>query len=334
MQIQDIGGEFKLIENLTKDFLLFDSNIIQGIGDDCAVIDQGDKYQLISTDSLVANDHFNLNWSTPQQVGMKALEVNVSDILACGGVPKTILVSLVLPPKIEVKIVQEIYQGVLEKCKKYQIDLIGGDTTHGSELVINVTILGEVEKPKLKLRSYAKAEDLICVTGNLGGSTGGLEFLRKFNDAQKLLQTFPFLYKHHLEPVARFDIYDKILSFANAMIDVSDGLASEVRHICEQSKLGSEVYFEKIPLHLETKLCATKLGQSAENWALSGGEDFELIFTITPENYQKMLANLTEREQKEITIVGKILPKSEEVYLLKNGEKEELKGGYDHFKKD
>lgn len=328
MNIKDLGGEFGLIENLTQYFSEFNQNIIKGIGDDCAVIDLGDKYQLISSDTLVSNDHFNLNWSTPEQVGMKAIEVNVSDIIACGGIPKSILVSLVLTKDLEAEIIQGIYRGIKKECDKYQIDLIGGDTTHGSELVLNVTILGEVDKDSLKLRSNAKVGDLICVTGNLGGSTAGLEYLRKYNDAEKLKSEYPYLYKRHLEPISCGGALQYALTGAHAMIDVSDGLASEVRHICEQSKCGAEVDYSKIPLHLETKLCAEKIGQNAEDWALSGGEDFELIFTISEKNYTKLHTEI----KNQITVVGKILKQTEGIWLLKNSKRERLKGGYDHFR--
>jgi len=336
MKIKYLGGEFGLIENLTQDFSVYNANLKKGVGDDCAVIDLGDKYQLISSDTLVANDHFKLNWSTPEQIGMKTVEVNASDIIACGGIPKSIVVSLVLTSDLKVEIIQGIYRGIQHKCDKYQIDLIGGDTTHGHELVINVTIIGEVLKIKndelqmtnsLKLRSCAKVGDLICVTGNLGGSTAGLEYLRKFQKIEKLKSEFPYLYQRHLEPKSRFDFYQNILPYANAMIDVSDGLASEVRHICEQSNYGAEVDFTKIPLHAETKLCAKKLEQTPENWALSGGEDFELIFTISEKNYAKM----SDALKSKVTVVGKILLQDDGVWLLKNGERKELKGGYDHF---
>ncbi len=327
MNIKDLGGEFGLIENLTQDFSQFDQKIKKGIGDDCAVIDLGERYQLISSDTLVSNDHFNLNWSTPEQVGMKAVEVNVSDIIACGGTPKSILVSLVLTRDLDAEIIQGIYRGIKKKCDKYEIDLIGGDTTHGKELVINVTILGVGAYGNTSLRSDAKVGDLICVTGDLGGSTAGLEYLRKFKDVEKLKVKFPYLYKRHLEPVARRGVLQCVSTAANAMIDVSDGLASEVRHICKESECGAEVDFSKIPLHMETKLCAQKLGQSAEDWALSGGEDFELVFTVSLENYEKFDTGFKEK----ITVVGKILGGNGGVWLLKNGMREELKGGYDHF---
>ena len=332
MNIKSIGGEFVLIDQLTRDFKSHHKTLFKGVGDDCAVIDQGANYQLISTDSLVENDHFNLAWSTAEQIGMKAMEVNVSDIIACGGLPKFILVSLVLPRNIDPEIVQNIYKGIEKKCRKYQIDLIGGDTTHGTELVINITIIGEISKQNLRLRSHAKPEDLICVTGNLGGSAGGLEFLRKFQNTKKLQKEFPYLYQRHLKPLSCFNLFQKIVPYSNAMIDVSDGLASEVRHICEESKCGAEVNSAKIPLHPETKLCAEKLNQKAKEWALSGGEDFELVFTISPNNYKKFQAEQTEEVQKQITIVGKILPDPNKIILLENGVKKELRGGYDHFK--
>lgn len=329
MKIKDIGGEFSLIENLTQGFSKFHPNIHTGVGDDCAVIDLGEKYQLISSDTLVDQDHFNLNWSTPEQVGLKAVEVNVSDILACGGKPSSILVSLVLTPETEVELIQKIYQGIQSKCNQYQLDLIGGDTTHGKELVINLTVLGEVSKEHLRLRSHAQTNDLICVTGTLGESTAGLNFLRQHNNPHLLQTKYPYLYKRHLEPTARFDLLSQIRPFAHAMIDVSDGLASEVRHICEQSRCGAEVNFNQIPLHPETKLCAAELKQSAQTWALSGGEDFELVFTVSPENWEKIPENL----KNKITIVGKTLENLAEIYLLKDNQKENLPGGYDHFKK-
>jgi thiamine-monophosphate kinase len=317
MKIKEIGGEFALIKRLAKK--VNDSNVIKGIGDDCAVLKYNKKkYVLITTDMLVENDHFNLKWQTPFQVGMKLMEVNVSDIVSMGGTPKYAFVSLSLKEDTEVEFVEELYKGIYKSAKKHKVLVLGGDTTHGTEYVFNLTLIGETEKKLLRLRSSAKVNDLICVTGKLGGSTAGLKLL--LNNRKGFL-------KKHNEPKSRTAKEGKtIAKYCNAMIDVSDGLGSEVRHICEESNVGAEVYYEKIPVSKETFFTAKKLKMNAFDFALYGGEDFELVFTVPEKKLKKL-----KREFSDFTVIGKILPKKEGVYLLKKEKKLPLKKGFDHF---
>lgn len=302
MKIKD---EFKLIKTLTKNFKAY-HDLKVGIGDDTAVIKYGKKYLLLTCDCLVENDHFNCSWATPRQIGRKAVEVNVSDIAASGGLPKYILVSIVLTKDTLEKWVQEVYAGIKEICDKYQITLAGGDTTHGPIKMIDIFLLGETKKPIL--RNGAEINDLICVTGQAGGSTAGLKLFRQNKKVPKILR------QKHLAPKARLDIADKIARYAHSMIDVSDGIGSEVRHICEESRRGAVVYAEKIPLCPEATL----------EDALSGGEDFELLFTM-PKKYLSKL-------KISFTVIGKVVNKNKGIYLVKQYKKIKMPGGYDHFK--
>ncbi|MFH0860626.1 MAG: thiamine-phosphate kinase [Candidatus Altiarchaeota archaeon] len=315
LKIRDIGGEFKLIDRETRRFT--DDNVVVGVGDDCAVLKgRGAKYLLLTTDMLVEEDHFSLRWHTPYQVGMKAVEVNVSDIAAMGGLPKYMLISLCLTPQTTVEFVDELYKGMNWVCKKYGVRIIGGDTTHGEKVVINITMTGEVEKSRLSLRSDAKAGDLVCVTGDLGKSTAGLELLKAGKKGYTLA---------HLEPKARLDEAREISKYCNAMIDVSDGLAPDLGHICDESKVGVEVYKEKIPVSEKTVEAASQLGADPVEYALRGGEDFELVFTIPEEDLKKIKAKLP------ITVIGRITSKKEKLLIL-DKRIIPLGGGYDHFK--
>lgn len=318
MRIADIGGEFALIKRLTSK-KLNDENVIKGIGDDCAVLKYTrDKYLLVTTDMLVENDHFSLKWYTPYQVGMKVMESNVSDIVAMAGTPKYAFLSMSIKKDTPVEFMDEFYKGLYESAEKHGVLLIGGDTTHGTEYVFNLTLLGEVDKSLLRLRSMAKKGDLICVTGNLGGSTAGLELL--------LRGKYGYL-KDHLEPKSRTAREGRtIAKYANAMIDVSDGLAPEVRHICEESSVGARIYYEKIPLSKTTIESAKMVSLNPYDFALYGGEDFELVFTLPNENI-----DMLRKEFSDFTIVGEVLEKGEGIYILKENKRLEVKRGYDHF---
>ena len=318
MKISEIGGEFELIKRLT-DKEVRDPDIIKGIGDDCAVLRYTkEKYLLITTDMMVEDDHFSIKWHTPFQIGMKLMEINVSDIISMGGSPKYAFISLSIKKDTTVEFMEELYRGIYESAKKHNILILGGDTTHGTEYTLNLTLLGEVDKQLLRLRSMAKVNDLICVTGNLGGSTAGLKLLLK-NKKGNLTK--------YLEPKSRTEKEGKIIAkYANAMIDVSDGLSSEVKHICDESSMGAEIYSERIPLSKTTIESSDSLNLDPYDFALYGGEDFELVFTIPKENIEKL-----KKEFSDFNVVGRILEKKDGICLLKDNKKLEFEKGFDHF---
>src|SRR3989338_8537924 len=312
MKIKDMGGEFALIRLITRKAK--DKNAVVGIGDDAAVIKAGNKYLVVTTDTIVDDDHFSLKYFTPEQVGKKAIEINVSDISAIGGIPKYALVSLILPRDIDVEVIDKIYKGMRQACKKYSIDIIGGNTTHAKQLIIDVDMIGEVKKENLCLRSQAKPGDFILVSGDLGSSTAGLHLF------QKNIKGHEKVKKKHLEPEAKFHKVKKFLRYINAMIDVSDGLASEITRICEQSKTGAIIFCDNIPIKEETRNAAKALKENPLDYALFGGEDFELVFTVSEKNLNKVRGFL----------VGEII-KENKVYLYCNGKKKLLRRhGYDH----
>jgi thiamine-monophosphate kinase len=317
--IRQFGGEFALIDAIARTLgKPRDRSVLVGIGDDAAVLKYDKKhYMLLTVDMMVEGDHFNRRWSTPEQIGMKATEVNVSDIAAMGGLPRYALVSISLPEDIPVEFVMAVYGGMNRVAHKHNLDIIGGNTTHGKYLIIDVIIVGFVEKDRLCLRSGAKAGDVICVTGDLGKSAAGLETLKAGLRGNV---------KSHLEPKCRLKEARTISIYANAMIDVSDGLASEVSHICEKSNAGAEIFKERIPISKNTRALAKQLGKDPYDFALHGGEDFELVFTIPEEKLAKIKINCP------ITVVGRILDRKKGVYLKDKGGKIRLTGGYDHFK--
>ena len=306
-------GEFGLIKRIYKKSK--DKNILVGIGDDTAVIKFGNKLMLITTDTIVEGDHFSFKYFTPQQVGKKAIEINVSDIGSMGGTPKYALVSLVLPKELNVDIIDNIYKGMRESGNKHNLEIVGGNITHGKELVIDIDMIGEVKKENLCLRSHAKPGDFILVSGDLGSSTAGLNlFLKKIKGHKEVK-------KKHLEPKAKTKKVKPFLKYINAMIDVSDGLASEVKHICNQSNVGAIIYQNNIPIKDNTRKAAKALKTNPTDYALYGGEDFELVYTVSEKNLSKVKGFL----------VGEIT-KRKGVYLYEKGkEKLIIKKGYDHF---
>jgi thiamine-monophosphate kinase len=325
MFIKDVGGEFALIERLSHIVPSRHPEVLVGIGDDAAVIrinDGQDPYMLVTTDTLVAKDHFNTRWATPEQIGMKTVECNVSDIAAMGGVPTFMFVSLVLTPETTIEWTENLYRGMADSCRRHNVITAGGDTTHGDVETISITLLGRVSPENLCLRSHAKPGDWIAVTGRLGASTAGLNLL------QKNLPVSSYLLDKHLTPRCRLDASQQLASIVNAMIDISDGLASEVNHVCRQSGVGAEVFAKDIPLHPDVIDAGRVLGISPIDFALSGGEDFELLFTISPEDLYK----LKQTGLKYFT-VGRITDRGEGTFLITESEaRVPLKGGYNHFK--
>jgi thiamine-monophosphate kinase len=317
MLISELGGEFALLKRVLKQ--VDDPSVVVGPRDDCAVLEHTtEKHLIVTTDMMVEEDHFSLKWHSPKQIGRKLMEANVSDIVSMGGDPKYALVSMSIKRDTTVEFVEELYKGMYESAKRHGVLIVGGDTTHGTEYVFNIALLGEVDKELMRLRSDALPGDTICVTGHLGSSTAGLKLLLPGKEGYVL---------DHLEPSSRTSKEAKtIAKYANAMIDVSDGLASEVRHICEESGVGALIEFEKIPIIDTTLDAAGVLSLDPYDFALYGGEDFELVFTMPEGKIEEL-----RKEFSDFTAVGKILKKEEGTHLLKEGKKIEMKKGYDHF---
>ena len=323
-------GEFGLIEHLTADFKSKNSSTIYGVGDDAAVLDVGEKYKLISTDMLVEGIHFDLTYTPLKHLGYKAVAVNVSDICAMNGEAKQITISIAVSNRFPVEAVEELYKGILLACSKYQVDLVGGDTTSSqSGLVISVSVLGEVEKEDVTYRKGAEEHDLLIVSGDLGSAYLGLQVLsreKQVFDAnpnmQPDLEGKDYILERQLKPEARRDVI-KILKENNikptSMIDVSDGLSSEVLHICKKSDVGCTVYEDKLPIDFTAISTADELNLSAATCALNGGEDYELLFTIKQFDYDKL------KDDPDFTVIGHITDKSMGAnFVAKDGTIEEL----------
>ncbi len=323
MNISDAGGEFALISRIENVLPVASNDVLIGIGDDAAVIrtSKPNEYLLVTTDTLISGQHFQTEWTSAMQIGIKCAECNVSDIAAMGGKPEFMFVSLALRPETSVEWVEELYRGIATVCERYEISVLGGDTTEGPVDMISITLLGKVDSNHLCLRSHAQSGDLLAVTGELGASSAGLH-LRKRD-----LPISRFLEEKHLTPHSRLDISGKIAPYVNAMIDISDGLASEVNHICDQSRTGALIYEEKIPMHAEVLAAAEKLGSNAVHFALYGGEDFELLFSVPSEN----LVRLDELDIRYY-IVGEVTDQKERRNMVhSNGAKTPLDYSFHHF---
>jgi len=312
MKVKDIG-EFGLIDLISKKTK--DKDVLVGIGDDAAVIKTTKGLQVLTTDCLVEGDHFRKEWFTPNQIGMKAIEINVSDVAAMGAVPRFALISLGLPKDLEVDFVEEMYQGMWKTCSKYNIEIIGGNMTHSQQIFISVTLTGDVDKKNLCLRSGAKPDDYIFVSGHLGNGRAGLRLF------QENVKGFENVNKFYLKPKAQLKIALKLALYVNSMIDISDGLASDIKHICEQSRCGAIIYKDKIPIKNEVRQIAKTLGEDEYNYALFGGEDFQLVYTVSKNNLNKV----------DGFLIGEIT-KDKKIKLVSNtGENLIKEKGYDHF---
>jgi len=318
MKIKGIGGEFGLIERIKKNVRLFSKDVVVGIGDDSAALKYGKKYLLLKTDMLVQDVHFSLKHSTPEQIGAKAIEQNVSDIASMGGLPKYALVSLALPKNTDVDFVDGLYKGINKKSGKYKISVVGGDLSQSSKVMVGIFLAGFVENKYLALRSGAKISDLIFCSGNAGKSAVGLELLKN-NKKGKSIKT-------HLEPECRLDLARKLVKTGiNSMIDVSDGVASEIGHICQESDVGAIIYADKIPMSKNTINDAKKLNKNPIDFALYGGEDFELVFTADK-------SKLNQFKKYDVKVIGEIVDKKYGIKLVKGGKKLNLGRGFDHFR--
>lgn len=303
-------GEFELIKHLTEFVEIYNTSTHKGIGDDAAVIKyETTKSTLVSTDMLIEGVHFDLSYVPLKHLGYKAITVNLSDICAMNGTPKQVTVSIAASNRFSVEALEELYAGMLFACKNYNVDLIGGDTTSStSGLIISVTVIGEVEPNDIVYRNGAKEKDLLCVSGDLGGAYMGLQILERekfvYKDnpgIQPDLVGNDYILERQLKPEARIDIIELFKQLGikpTSMIDVSDGLASELLHICKQSNLGCELYEEKIPIDPQTFDRAREFELDPTVCTLSGGEDYELLFTIRMEDFEKI------KNVPDFTVIG------------------------------
>jgi len=304
-------GEFGLIKHLTEKFNIVNSSTEKGVGDDAAVLDYKNKKTLITTDLLLEGIHFDLVYVPLKHLGYKAAVVNFSDIYAMNGEPKQITVSIGVSQRFSVENLEEFYAGIHLACEHYGVDLIGGDTSASlTGLTISITCIGEAEKEKIVYRNGAKENDLICVSGNLGSAYMGLQLLERekivFSGNQNVQPDFEgkdYILKRQLKPEARRDIIAQLREkeiLPTSMIDISDGLSSELMHICSQSNVGCRIYEDKIPINYEAAVMADELNMNIVTAALNGGEDYELLFTVSMEDYDKVL------DIESIGIVGHI----------------------------
>ena len=331
-------GEFGLIDHLTAGFALQQPSSLKGVGDDAAVIDNGPFCTVVSTDMLVEGIHFDLAYTPLKHLGYKAVVVNLSDIYAMNAFPRQITVSIAISNRYSVEALDDLYAGIRAACEAYGVDLVGGDTTSSPKgMVISVTAIGQGEKDLLTYRNGAKVGDLICITGDLGAAYLGLQLLEREKqiwqenpDVQPDLEDQKYAIGRQLKPEARRDMIETFRKTGlkpTSMIDISDGLASEIFHICRQSGVGALIEESGVPMHPEAELLALKFKLDPITCALNGGEDYELLFTIDPGDVEKV------KYLPELYIAGEILDAKDGIKLnTKGGNLHELKAqGWTHF---
>ena len=323
IDLKDLG-EFGLIERLTKKIKLFNDNTLLGPGDDAAIINSS-KEILVSSDMLVEGIHFDMAFTPLKHLGYKSVIVNISDIYAMNGIPRQITVGLAISSKYTLEAIEEFYDGILLACEKYKIDVIGGDITSCiNGLTISITAIGEAMKNEIVKRSGAKENDLLITTGDLGGAYMGLNVLQREKEVWKSnpnmqpeLDNFNYILERQLKPEARRDVIEflkKCDVIPTSMIDISDGLASEVFHICTSSNVGCQLYEEKIPIDPQTYQTSMDFSINPTVSALNGGEDYELLFTINQKDYEKI------KNDPNLTVIGHITKKSQGINLIGNGD--------------
>jgi len=315
-------GEFGLIEKIKNQALIQNSSSLLGIGDDAAVVEKnGSEVTLLTTDLLMEGIHFDLTYMPLKHLGFKAVAVNVSDIAAMNGIPQQILVGLGLSNRFSVEAVQEFYEGVKAACESYKVDLVGGDTVSSrSGFVISITAIGTADKTKVAYRNSAKVDDLICVTGDLGAAYLGLQILEREKqvylsnpEMQPELEGKEYLIERQLKPEARMDVIHELKELGvvpTSMIDISDGLASEMMHVCKQSNVGAELLEENLPIDQLAYDTAREFDLDPLTCMLNGGEDYELLFTINKEDMNKI------KNHPDITIIGRVKPKEDGVKII------------------
>ena len=350
MEIAELG-EFGLIKHLTNDIKPEDPSTEKGVGDDCAVLNYGGPSRvLVTTDMLMEGVHFDLQYTPLKHLGYKSVMVNLSDIYAMNGTPRQVTVSLALSKRFTVEDIEQIYAGMLLACQQHHVDLVGGDTTSSlTGLAISITAIGEAPAEEIVYRSGAKPTDLICVSGNLGAAYMGLQLLerekiiynqqvKEAGESRDKVQFEPdftgreYLLERQLRPEARRDITEQLRKAGirpTAMMDISDGLSSELMHICQQSNTGCRVYEERIPLDYQTAVMAEELNMNVTTCALNGGEDYELLFTVP------LTMNERVSQLPDVKVIGYITePSLGQALITRDGQEFELKAqGWNPLKK-
>lgn len=336
-KIEEIG-EFGLINRIDSKFNSNRKSTIIGIGDDSAIIDNSKSLTLITSDMLIEGVHFDLSFFPLKHLGYKSVVVNLSDIYSMNGCPNQIILNIGISSKFSLKAIDEFYDGIKIACDEYFVDLVGGDTTSSiTGMVISCTAIGTVLKKNISLRSGAKEHDVLCVSGDLGRSFLGLKILQREKrvflnnpEMQPKLNTYKNIIEKQLRPVARVDIINILKDYKiipSSMIDISDGLASEILHLSEASNLGAKIFEEKLPILEETKLVAKEFDLNFSNCALNGGEEYELLFSITPNEYE-----LIKKNNIDIKPIGYFTKDKSKKIVLSNGKEDELKSfGWKHF---
>ncbi len=320
-------GEFGLIEHLTGWAKPTQPGTLKGVGDDAAVLDPAGSHAVLTTDLLLEGIHFNLVYTPLKHLGYKSVVVNLSDVYAMNAVPRQITVSLGISGKLYLEDLDELYEGIRLACEQYGVDLVGGDISASmTGLLISVTAVGSVSPGKAVYRSGAKPGDLVCVSGDLGAAYLGLQLLERENrifmqdpNVQPRLDGYDYVLQRQLKPEARRDLVELFSREGirpSAMIDISDGLSSDLLHICKQSGTGCRIYADRIPVHEETRRVAEEFGMEAETAALNGGEDYELLFTLPVKFYQRLM------HLPGITAIGEVMKESDGRWLVTSSGKE------------
>ncbi len=304
-------GEFGLIESLTKDFKVKNASTLRGVGDDCAVLDYSGKKTLVTTDLLLEGIHFDLTYTPLKHLGYKAVAVNLSDVYAMNGTPRQVTVSLGISKRFTVEHINELYAGIYTACEKYGVDLVGGDTSASvTGLLISITCIGEAAGDEIVYRNGARDTDLVCVSGDLGAAYMGLQLLERERVASAGQKDFQpdfagreYLLERQLKPEPRADVIAEMRQLGirpTAMMDVSDGLSSELLHICKQSNVGCRIYEDRIPIDYQTAVMAEELNMNLVTAAMNGGEDYELLFTVPLTQHEKV------EQMKTARLIGRI----------------------------
>ncbi len=314
-------GEFGLIRLLTKDIKFVNKSSEKGVGDDSAVLDMQGMKTVVTNDILTEGVHFDLIYTPLKHLGYKAVVVNLSDVFAMNAIPTQILVSIALSSKFSTEMIEEVYEGIHLACKMYNVDLVGGDTTSSmTGLTISITAIGAAPEGKICYRSGAKKDDLLCVSGDLGAAYMGLHLLErekkvfeKSGSIQPVFSGFDYLLERQLKPEARNDIIELLAEKKiqpTSMIDISDGLSSEILHICDASGTGCKLYVDKIPVADETRKLAEELNMEPVTASMNGGEDYELLFTVPLADYDKVSA------MQGVSVIGHITEKKDGKYMV------------------
>ena len=331
-------GEFGLIDRITKGIELKNASTVRGIGDDCAEMAYPNTQVLVTTDLLLENVHFDLTYVPLKHLGYKAIVVNLSDIYAMNGTPRQVTVSLGISKRFAVEHIEELYAGMRLACEVYGVDLVGGDTTASHQgLVISVTAIGDAPKDKIATRYGAKPNDLIGVSGNFGAAYMGLQLLEREKAASAGMKDFnpdfagkEYIIERQLKPEARRDIVEELAKIGvvpTSMIDVSDGLSSELMHICRKSGVGCRIYEDRIPIDYQTAVMAEQFGMNLVTAALNGGEDYELLFTVPLHTHEHVEAI------RDVKIIGHITEESLGAAMItRDGNEMQLRAqGFNHM---